>query len=195
MRENLIIPGPGSGPSAGLFGDLPAINMQRGRDHGLPSYVTFLDLCDVRKLDLINNFSDLNGIVSTTQQVRLDSGYRSVLDVDLFAGLLSENKEPGSELGPTTNCLFFDQFSRARSGDRFWYERNDTCTGFSIEQLDEIRKTSLARVICDNSDNVATIQPQVFLRRTNNGGPNDDVSCFNLPHVDLTVFKESKYFF
>ena len=62
-----------------------------------------------------------------------------------------------------------------------------------MEQLTEIRKASLAQVICDNSDGVFTIQPKVFLRRINNG-PNNDVPCSELPRVDLDVSKESKSF-
>jgi len=190
VLEFLILPGPGNG----LFGDLASINIQRARDHGIPGYVTFFELCNNRKGIL--TFEDLPAATfSGDQLTKLKNTYRDVRDVDLFPGLLSEQKQDGSELGPTTTCLFLNQFSNTRSGDRFWYERNDTCTGFSIEQLDEIRKTSLARVICDNSDNLATIQPKVFRRRTGVNGTNTDVSCFTLPHVNLDVFKESKYFF
>lgn len=190
MLEFLIIPG----PNGGLLGDLASINIQRARDHGIPGYVTFFELCNNRTG--IKKFTDLEGILSKEQRYRLSKVYRGgVRDVDLFPGLLSEIKQKGSELGPTTTCLFLNQFNNTRSGDRFWYERNDTCTGFSIEQLDEIRNTSLARVICDNSDNLATIQPKVFLRRTGVNGTNTDVSCFTLPHVNLDVFKEGKYSF
>ena len=188
MRERLIIPG----PLGGFTGDLAAINIQRGRDHGLPGYIQVSKLCG-GPLATRRNFDHLTNI-PFNQRRRLDAAYRTVEDIDLFAGLLSERNQRGSELGLTTTCLFLEQFNKTRRSDRFWYERNDKLTGFTMEQLDEIRKASLARVICDNSDDVYTIQPKVFMRRIFHS-PNEDVPCRNLAFVNLNVFKESKYYF
>ena len=63
-------------------------------------------------------------------------------------------------MGPTTQCLLLEQFSRTREGDRFWYEGGQT---FTAGQLAEIRLSSLARVICDNADNIKRIPANVFL--------------------------------
>ena len=58
---------------------------------------------------------------------------------------------------------------------RFWYENGrDNNTMFNERQLDEIRRASLARVICDNTG-VGRIQQDVF--RTARGGENGRVSC------------------
>ena len=187
VLENLIIPGPGDG----FRGDLASINIQRARDHGLPGYIQFLTACGGRSATG-TNFNGLREIPSA-QRVRLEGIYRTVEDIDVFAGILSERPQEGSELGLTATCLFLAQYNDTRRGDRFWYENNEPLTGFPIEQLDQIRNCNLARVICDNSDGVFTIQPKVFMRRRNNS-PNDDVSCSSLPYVDLNVFKESKYF-
>lgn len=34
----------------------------------------------------------------------------------------------------------------------------------NLEQLNEIRKSSVSRIFCDNSDDLHTIQPQGFLK-------------------------------
>lgn len=59
---------------------------------------------------------------------------------------------------------FFQNFNsvKIRRGDRFWYENFFVPSAFTLEQLGEIRKTTLARIICDNSDRIQQIQPNVF---------------------------------
>lgn len=81
--------------------------------------------------------------------------------MDLYTGALSEKPINGSILGPTLTCLILDQFVRVKYGDRFWYENPNW---FTLEQLNEIKKSSLARIICDNSDNVSEVQPLVMER-------------------------------
>ena len=188
MLEKLLLPAAGGNT---FTGDLASINIQRARDHGIPGYIQISTACGGPSASG-TNFNGLTDIPSD-QRIRLEGTYRTVEDIDLFAGILSENPIEGSEMGRTATCLFLEQFNNSRHGDRFWYEGDDPCTGFTMEQLTEIRKATLARVICDNSDGVFTIQPKAFLRRINSG-VNDDVSCSDLPRVDLNVFKESKYF-
>lgn len=43
---------------------------------------------------------------------------------------------------------------------RFWYEKPGV---FTSSQLAELKKTSLAKIICENSDNIGYIQRDVFL--------------------------------
>ena len=185
--ENLLLPAAGGNT---FTGDLASINIQRARDHGIPGYIQISTACGGPSASG-TNFNGLTDI-PFAQRVRLEGTYRTVEDIDLFAGILSENPIAGSEMGRTATCLFLEQFNNSRHGDRFWYERDDPCTGFTMEQLTEIRKVTLARVICDNSDGVFDIQPNVFLRRNNNN--NNDVPCSQIPGIDFNVFRESKYF-
>lgn len=66
---------------------------------------------------------------------------------------------------------------------RFWYESPST---FDHSQLIQIKQTSLARVLCDNGDNIDRIQPDVFLRATY---PTGYVSCSSIPRMDLRMWK------
>lgn len=58
---------------------------------------------------------------------------------------------------------------------------------FVTAQLDEIRKTSLAGIICDNSDEVTSLQPEV-MRSVNPS--NARVPCSQVPRPDLTKWTQ-----
>ena len=47
----------------------------------------------------------------------------------------------------------------------------------------------MARIICDNTDDVDSIQ-QIAFKLPNNTGINSVKSCSTIPHVDLEKFKE-----
>ena len=80
----------------------------------------------------------------------------------------------------------FDKLNRVfRTGDRFWYE--EETSGFSLPQLEAVRQSSLARVLCDNSDDVSVIQPRVFHVPDVN---NIRVSCDQLPEIDMSLWQE-----
>ena len=57
-------------------------------------------------------------------------------------------------MGPTFACIVGQQFLNLRKGDRFWYENGNHPGGFNQRQLQEIRKSSLSRIICDNLDDI-----------------------------------------
>ena len=72
-----------------------------------------------------------------------------------------------------------------RTGDRFWYEEESG--GLTLPQLEQIRKTSLARVLCDNSDDVSVIQPRVFHVPD---VVNIRVPCEDIPSIDFSLWKD-----
>ncbi|NET46226.1 peroxidase family protein [Okeania sp. SIO2B3] len=100
--------------------DLPALNIQRGRDHGLASYN---DVRQALGLDRKDNFSDISSdpeLVASLQAV-----YSNVDEIDLWVGMLAEDNLENSSIGELNEAILEDQFERLRDGDRFWYE-NDT---------------------------------------------------------------------
>ena len=159
--------------------------MQRGRDHGLPPYVEFLKACG----KTIRTFRQLCKVMSVAAVRRLKRAYRSVLDIDLFAGAMNEFPWPDSAVGFTFRCILTQQFRNLRLGDRFWYENKDKKVGFTLKQLNQIRKVTLARVLCDNVDGYHASRPWAFLL-PNRPRRNRFRRCFRIPPMDLTPFKE-----
>ena len=97
--------------------DLAALNIQRGRDHGLPNYNQWRVHCG---LPAAQSISDLhNEINNDTVRDRLREVYGDDPDrIDLWVGGLVEDTLPDSQLGPTFSCIISDQFERLRAGDR-----------------------------------------------------------------------------
>lgn len=123
-------------PGAGGL-DLAALNIQRGRDHGLPSYNGLRrDL----GLPAAATFAEINTDENTRSA--LSSVYDSVEDVDAWVGLISESHHSGAMVGETTAAVLTDQFSRTRDGDRLWYEL--TLSGRARRFVE---KRSLAKLI------------------------------------------------
>lgn len=178
IRERLIIEGD-------IVGDLTSINIQRGRDHGLPRYVRFREACGG---NLVNSFADLQDTTPLDKIQDMQEAYDNLSDIDLFVGAILESPLPGGQIGFTFTCILTTQFHDLRFGDRFWYERDDHQTGFTLPQLIEIRKSTLARVICDNTDGIGRINQNVFI----NFG-RVVVDCDEVSFVNLNVFKEGKY--
>ena len=85
--------------------------------------------------------------------------YSSVEDIDLYVGLTLEEPEAGARVGLTNMCIIGDQLARLKNGDRYFYDLSGQPGSFSRDQLDQIRKTSLARLICNNVKGVEKIQP------------------------------------
>ena len=92
----------------------------------------------------------------------LERVYKDPRDIDLLVGGLSEVPENGAMLGPTFSCIVSDQFMRLRYGDRYFYLNQNQPAPFSRLQLEQIKKVTLARIFCDNADDVLNIQPDVF---------------------------------
>ncbi|KAG4075838.1 hypothetical protein HA402_003664 [Bradysia odoriphaga] len=165
-------------------GDLRAIDIQRNRDHGLASYNDFREFCGLRRAHDWNDFLDL---ISPEHVSKLQTLYNTIEDVDLTVGGSLESHVEGALAGPTFLCILTEQFFRTRVGDRFFYEEGDKEIAFSRSQLSEIRKASIARLICDNSNHIGSIQPKAFLRVSKT---NELVSCAEIPVVDLSQWKD-----
>jgi hypothetical protein len=139
-------------PGQGGF-DLPSLNIQRGRDHGLLSYN------ETRKklgLAAVHSFADISS--DPDVQTRLQNAYDNVDQIDLWVGGLAEDHIGDALVGEVFYVILKDQFERLRDGDRFWYENN-----FWGNDLRKIKKTTLAKVIKRNTNVGNELQKNVFI--------------------------------
>jgi len=165
--------------------DLIALNLQRGRDHGIPGYNAYRSLCGRPRA---RDFSDLLDDIPEPIVDRFRLLYRSVDDVDLFIGSISENPARGALIGATFQCIVADTFLRLKRGDRFFYDLKDQPHSFTKAQLSEIRKTSFSRLLCDNSK-IDSYQPLAFKLPSD---LNPVVSCdsSSIPTLDLSPWQD-----
>ena len=116
-------------------------------------------------------------------------------------------------VGPTFGCLMAD----FRFGDQFWYENGGWPSSFILEQLTEIRKIKLSRLIWENTNEIDSIQVRMFegpsstFLHLNQPGflfhfqvyamvlpdheINPRVPCKSaiLPHIDLTKWRDASF--
>jgi len=138
-------------PGAGGF-DLSALNIQRGRDHGLADYNSTRAAMGLPR---VTSFDQITSDVELQQQ--LATTYGSVDDIDLWVGGLAEDHVAGGSLGPTFRRILVDEFTRVRDGDRFWYQAD--LTG---PDLNFVNNTHLSDVIARNSE-IDNLQPNAFM--------------------------------
>lgn len=78
---------------------LSAINIMRGRDHGIPPYNEFRQLGGLPKVNSIDDFKEF----SPEARDRLKMIYRDVNDIDAYTGITSELPRSGSVVGITVS--------------------------------------------------------------------------------------------
>jgi len=138
-------------PGAGGF-DLVSLNLQRGRDHGLPRYN---DVREQLGFPRATSFQDISSDPDIQQ--RLEDAYGDVDTIDFYIGGLSEDPVPGSHLGETFHFIVKMQFEALRDGDRYWYEKI-----LSNSELAEVESTRLSDVIRRNTGIGNELQDDVF---------------------------------
>jgi hypothetical protein len=141
--------------------DLAALNIQRGRDHGLASYA---EARVAYKLPPVSAFSQISSDLAV--QSALKAAYVTVDKVELWVGGLAEQHLPGSSVGPLFAAILKDQFARLRSGDRFWYQNPGV---LPQAQAAEIERTLLSDIIKRNTK-LRNVQPNVFVFETSVSG-------------------------
>jgi peroxidase len=146
--RNFLFGKPGDG---GL--DLAALNIQRGRDHGMPAYNELRAAVNLPKMA---SFADITADVEVQQ--RLEEAYGHVDYIDAWVGGLAEDHVPGGLVGELFFVIIKDQYERLRDADKNWYQIR-----FSGNKLRKLEQTTLAKIIRRNTPIAGEIQDNVFL--------------------------------
>ncbi|KAI8045290.1 uncharacterized protein LOC128252823 [Drosophila gunungcola] len=170
--------------------DLAAINIQRGRDHGIAPYSAWRVPCG---LSPILSWDDFANVVGPESAKRIGHAYRSVHDIDLFVGGIAERPVVGGLVGPTFACIIAQQFSNARRGDRFWYENGGFESSFTPAQLHSLRRVSLAQVLCRTVGG-GTLQPHIFIPAEFEDNERQTCGVGSLAPIDLSPWLEQDPF-
>jgi hypothetical protein len=156
--RNFLFGPPGAG---GL--DLAALNIQRGRDHGLPHYNS---LRSSYRLPTVGQFSQLTS--DPQLQQALQTIYNgNINNIDPWIGGLAEDHLPGSSVGASISAILENQFARTRDGDRLFYLANaaglftNGVLNPEIAAIINLNGLRLSDVIEANSQ-VANLQENVF---------------------------------
>jgi hypothetical protein len=134
--------------------DLAALNIQRGRDHGLPDYN------DIRKFYTgtpARTFADITK--NTTLAAALQTQYGTIDNIDLWIGILAEDMLPGKSVGKTMHALLKAQFEKLRDGD-FYFYKSDPNLPAAIKT--QVSNTKLSDVIKRNTT-LTNLQSNVFI--------------------------------
>jgi peroxidase len=149
--RNFLFGPPGAG---GL--DLASLNIQRGRDHGLPDYNT---LRVAYGLNAVRTFGEISSVAATRQA--LAGQYGSVDDVDPWIGGLAEDHLPGASVGPTVCLALRDQFIRLRDGDPYFHLNDADLAPKKIRSIIDLSTLTLANVIRWNTS-ISSLPENVF---------------------------------
>lgn len=136
--------------------DLPALNIQRGRDHRLPTCNT------VRRSVGLRPFTSINQITTDANvRRRLRSAFNNNVNlIDTWVCGISEDHANGSSLGPLFDRIVRTEFTRLRDGDRFFFQRRGYFTARQIRLIPTIRK------LVGPNNELGTIMRSIIVRNT-----------------------------
>ena len=142
------------GPTSGL--DLPAINVMRGRDVGMPTYNT---VRQAYGLPIRTSWDEITP--DPDIQAKLVSLYGAapagINGLDLYVGALAEPTMPSSAVGETFWNIIRSELIRIRDGDRYWYENlvavsPDLPWSWTAQNVSDAQSRKLEDVIEDNTE-------------------------------------------
>ena len=168
--------------------DLISRNIQRGRDHGIPSYGVLREACGLSKL------TGQPAEINDRRWEGLMVVYRNnPANIDAYTGGLAEKPPPDGLVGPLFSCIIKKQFTALRDGDRHFFTHpaahTSTTRGLLPRAKTNILNRTLAAVICDNIRTAPGIGVQKSVFKLPNAGTNNVTAC-QFEKLDFKVIAE-----
>ncbi len=139
-------------PIPGGF-DLASLNIQRGRDHGIPDYNTVREAFGLAPKASFDQISSDPEVAAGLQAM-----YGDVNNIDAWVGALSEDHYVDSQMGELITTGLAMQFTMTRDGDRLWF-LNDPA--LSANDKDWLMSLKLSDIIRMNTS-ITNLQDNVF---------------------------------
>ncbi|CAG5102891.1 Oidioi.mRNA.OKI2018_I69.chr1.g514.t1.cds [Oikopleura dioica] len=162
--------------------DLLAINLARGREHGLGTYNALRDWC-MNHEDYGIMYNGLPSMQNGWNNIR--NMYNNDGDIDLYVGLLMEQPMQNAQVGPTAGCIIVDQFLALRDGDKFHHENGDV---FSSAQLSTLKGWTLSKALCNAMEGMGNIQANMF--KKSGTGPTINCNSRNMAGMNLEAWRD-----
>ena len=168
--------------------DLGSLNIQRGRDHGIPNYNAvrqFVGLTPIRSMQ------ERPQEIADEVWKDISAVYEKPDDIDLYVGGLSESASQGGILGPAFTHLISEQFRFLKEGDRFFFTHSNgpNVRGLKSNVQDMIMARRFSDIICENTE-IQSMQGNVFLTASPS---NPSIPCQdpNRPKLDFNAIADS----
>ena len=164
--------------------DLISRNLQRGRDHGIPSYGVLREACELGKLT-----GRPAEIEESKWQALITVYQNNPSSIDAFTGGLAEDPPHDGLVGPLFSCIIKKQFLALRDGDRYFFTHPADVMSRSKGLLPEARKNilgrTLASVMCDNINTAHGISVPKSVFKLPNVGDNAVKRCRQFKTLDF----------
>uniref|UniRef100_A0A8C9EJE9 Peroxidase n=1 Tax=Pavo cristatus TaxID=9049 RepID=A0A8C9EJE9_PAVCR len=151
-----------------------------GRQEDSTGYNAWRHFCGLSQPQTVDELSEVLG--NSKLAKKFMDLYGTPDNIDLWIGAIAEPFIPRGRVGPLLACIIGTQFRNLRDGDRFWWENPGV---FTPQQLEELTKISMSRVICDNT-RIKKLPRDMFRASS----PENFVDCHEIDMLDLSAWKD-----
>lgn len=172
--------------------DLVSININRGRERGLPDYNSIREQFGLPKK---TDFSQITENTHLANSIK-DIYNEDINNIDPWVGMLSEDMKEGSAVGELISVILAKQFTNLRDGDRYFYLNDAGLTDLEKENIHTTRFSDLVK----RNTEIDKIQYNVFfmsLEDSDEATVGIEMSGFeNIRTIDIQAYPNpvAKYF-